>query len=58
MPEAGKGLGGATGILATLICVLGMVALMLGLMLKLAAGSRVVAVRDPRLGESLAFENF
>ncbi|PHQ33389.1 hypothetical protein [Rhodopirellula bahusiensis] len=58
MPEAGMGLGGATGIIATLICVIGMIALMLGLMLKLAAGTRVVAVRDPRLGESLAFENF
>ncbi|EMI27131.1 MULTISPECIES: hypothetical protein [Rhodopirellula] len=58
MPEAGMGLGGATGIIATLVCVIGMVALMLGLMLKLAAGTRVVAVRDPRLGESLAFENF
>ena len=57
MPEAGVGLGGGTGVLASLLCVLGMLALMLGLMLRVAAQGRVVPVRDPRLGESLAFEN-
>lgn len=57
MPEAGAGLGGALGVLASVLSVIGMLALMLGLMLKVAEQGRVVPVRDPRLGESLAFEN-
>lgn len=57
MPEAGQGIGGATGLLATLLCWLGMVALMVGLILRVADGTKLVPVRDPRLRESLAFEN-
>lgn len=57
MPEAGAGLGGVAGVAASLLCVFGMVALMIGLVLRVAGGLRVVPVRDPRLGESLAFEN-
>ncbi len=57
MPEAGHGFGGAVGIVSSLLCLLGMVALMVGLMLRVAGGAKVVPVRDPRLGESLAFEN-
>lgn len=58
MPEAGSGAGGFVGIIASLLAVVGMIALMLGLILVLAGSSKLVAVRDPRLGESLAFENF
>jgi hypothetical protein len=59
MPEAGPevGLGGAGGVASSVLCGLGMLALMLGLMLTVAGQTTVVAVRDPRLGESLAFEN-
>ncbi|QDV62852.1 hypothetical protein [Crateriforma conspicua] len=62
IPEAdhaheGLGVGGAVGVLASLVCVLGMVMLMVGLMLKVAGNTRLIAVRDPRLQESLAFHN-
>jgi hypothetical protein len=65
MPEAHVGLaggatpslGGVAGIAASLLCAGGMVVLMLGLILRLAQQTRIVAVRDPRLGESIAFEN-
>ncbi len=57
MPEAGAGFGGLMGIVACLLCVIGMVALMVGLILRVAGGLRVLPVRDPRLDESLAFEN-
>jgi len=57
MPEASFGTGGAVGVAASLLCVLGMAALLIGLMLKLAGGARMMAVRDPRLVESLSFEN-
>jgi hypothetical protein len=50
-------MGGAVGIAASLLCVIGMTALLLGLILRVAGGTRVVAVRDPRLAESIAFEN-
>ena len=49
--------GGATGVLATILSVVGMTALVLGLVLRLAGGNRLVPVRDPRLRESIAFEN-
>jgi len=49
--------GGFLGVLATLLCVVGMVALVLGLVLKVAGGTRLIPVRDPRLAESIAFEN-
>ncbi|MEM6777584.1 MAG: hypothetical protein AAF670_07990 [Planctomycetota bacterium] len=58
MPEAEMGFGGFAGIASSVLCLLGMVVLMLGLMLKVAQGVKLIPVRDPRLGESLAFENF
>ena len=65
MPEARVALpgadpatiGGLPGVLASLLCDGGMVALVLGLTLKVAEQTKVVAVRDPRLGQSIAFEN-
>lgn len=65
MPEARVALpdaepatmGGVPGILATLLCLFGMAALMLGLVLRVAGQTRVVAAQDPRLAESIAFEN-
>jgi hypothetical protein len=62
MPESRVGheaatTGGPVGVVASLLCVVGMVALMLGLIVKLAEQYGVVAVRDPRLAESIAFEN-
>jgi len=65
MPEARVALpgaehatmGGLQGILASLLCVAGMVALTIGLVLRVAEQTKVVAVRDPRLGDSIAFEN-
>lgn len=57
MPEAGVGAGGIIGIVSTLLCAVGMIALMLGLVLIVAGSSKLMPVRDPRLGESLAFEN-
>ena len=50
-------MGGVFGILSSLLCAGGMVALMLGLVLRGAEETKVVAVRDPRIGESIAFEN-
>lgn len=49
--------GGPIGIIASLACVIGMSALVLGLFLKVAGGNRLVPVRDPRLQESISFEN-
>jgi hypothetical protein len=64
MPEAHSGTpgalanaGGPIGILACAVTVLGMVTLMSGLVLRVASGTHVVPVRDPRLRESIAFEN-
>jgi hypothetical protein len=65
MPEAREAVpgaaaataGGLFGVLASLLCVGGMVALLLGLILRVAEQTKVVAVRDPRLRESIAFEN-
>jgi hypothetical protein len=61
MPEAGAGAvgddGWVIGVLASLLCVGGMLALMAGLSLRVAEQTKVVPVRDPRLGESIAFEN-
>ena len=63
MPEAHGGMpgdhataGGFLGVIASVLCVLGMVGLMLGLLLRLADQTRVAAVRDPRFRESMAFE--
>jgi hypothetical protein len=55
MPEAEQGMGGVTGILASLLCAAGMSALMLGLVLSKAGQTGVVPARDPRLLESLQF---
>lgn len=49
--------GGALGVIASLLCVAGMCALVLGLVLRVAGGNRLVPVRDPRLRESIIFEN-
>ncbi|MCA9138856.1 MAG: quinol:cytochrome C oxidoreductase [Planctomycetales bacterium] len=49
--------GGAIGIAASLLCVIGMSTLVLGLVLRVAGGNRLVPVRDPRLRESIIFEN-
>ncbi len=57
MPEAEQGMGGIIGILASLLCVLGMVGLMGGLVLMKARQTGVVPARDPRLLESLQFHN-
>ncbi len=55
MPEAGRGAGGVMGIIASLLCVGGMVSLMVGLVLYKANQTGVIAARDPRLMESLQF---
>lgn len=43
--------------LAALLCVIGVGGLWLAGLVKIAAGHRLVPVRDPRLHEALAFEN-
>ena len=45
------------GVLASVLCAAGMLALMLGLWLRVASGTKIVPVRDPRLADSIAFEN-
>ncbi|MGB7345867.1 MAG: hypothetical protein WBD20_16745 [Pirellulaceae bacterium] len=65
MPEAYSGIhgdayataGGVMGVLSSFLCVVGMAALLLGVIFKLATGTKVAAVRDPRFRESMAFEN-
>ncbi|TWT80971.1 hypothetical protein CA13_24180 [Planctomycetes bacterium CA13] len=64
MPEVYEGsggtlaaVGGGIGIVASILCAVGMAALMIGLILRIAGQTRVAASRDPRFGESLAFEN-
>ncbi len=59
MPEVGPSLGGAGGVLATLLLTSGMIGLYAGGILWYTRVNqvRVLAVRDPRLPESLAFEN-
>ena len=47
----------ALGSLSAVLCALGMLTLMIGLALRVAGGTKLVAVRDPRLAESMAFEN-
>lgn len=58
MPEANAGAGGTMGVLSSVLTVLGMVCLMLGMIVMVGARTRLIPVRDPRLRESLAFENF
>ncbi|NND99857.1 MAG: hypothetical protein HKN47_21255 [Pirellulaceae bacterium] len=65
MPEAYSGVpgddyataGGVPGVLSSLLCVVGMAALMVGIILRVASQNKLVPVRDPRFRESLAFEN-
>ncbi len=57
MPEASAGAGGAMGVVASLLTVVGMVCLMLGMVVIVGTRTRLIPVRDPRLRESLAFEN-
>ena len=58
MPEAKAGnAGGVIGVCSSVLCVAGMVSLLTGLVMGLAQQNKVVAVGDPRLGESIAFEN-
>jgi hypothetical protein len=49
--------GGALGVLCSILCVVGMATLMIGLILRVAGQTKIVAVRDPRLAESISFEN-
>lgn len=56
-PEIGPRIG-IMRIVALLLCVFGMVALLGGLIIKLGEKTKVIAVRDPRLAESIGFENF
>ncbi len=48
---------GAIGISASLLCVVGMFLFMIGMVLRIARQNAVIAVHDPRLQESIAFEN-
>jgi len=59
MPEAESSTGGVMGIVISLLLMAGMIGLYLGglLWFTRANNIRVIAVRDPRLPESLAFEN-
>ena len=66
MPEAYEGIPGSEhataghliGVISSVLCVVGMAGLMIGLVLKVATQTKIAAVRDPRFGESIAFENF
>jgi hypothetical protein len=59
MPEAGMQFGGVTGVLTSLLITVGMVSLYIGGILWFVRFNqvKVLPVRDPRLPESLAFEN-
>ena len=50
-------MGGVFGVVSSMLCAGGMLALLTGLMLRVAQQTKVVAVQDPRLRESIAFEN-
>jgi hypothetical protein len=45
------------GVIASVLCVVGMMGLMVGLILRVAEQTKIIAVRDPRFAESVAFEN-
>jgi hypothetical protein len=49
--------GGVVGIAASVVCAVGMVTFLTGMVLQLAQQTKIIAVRDPRLQESIAFEN-
>ena len=55
MPKLGD--GGPTFGFVDLFCVLGMGALYLGILIRIAGDRGLIPARDPRLDESLAFEN-
>ena len=58
MPSVEEGnAGGTMGVATSVMCVVGMAGMLSGLCLILAQQNKVVAVHDPRLGESIAFEN-
>lgn len=60
LPAAGQThptMGGAVGVLASVLCVGGMLTLLTGLGLRVAQQTKVAAVHDPRFRESIAFEN-
>jgi hypothetical protein len=59
MPEAQASLGGVVGIATSLLLMFGMIGLYAGgvLWFTRANNVKVIAVRDPRLPESLVFEN-
>jgi len=59
MPEAESATGGVMGVLTSLLLTVGMIGLFLGGVLWFAQANnvKVIPVRDPRLPESLAFEN-
>jgi hypothetical protein len=64
MPESHAGVpgafadpGGLVGVLASVICVLGMVGILAGLVLRVAQETRIAASSDPRFRESVVFEN-
>jgi len=59
MPEAESSMGGAIGIVTSLLLTAGMIGLYFGGVLWFARSNnlKMLAVRDPRLPESLAFEN-
>ncbi len=60
MPTAEMSAGGVMGVLTSVLMTLGMIGLYLGGVLWFTRANqvRVIAVRDPRLPESLAFETF
>lgn len=59
MPEAESAAGGLMGVVTSLLLTIGMIGLYTGGVLWFARANnvKVIAVRDPRLPESLAFEN-
>ena len=50
-------MGGLIGVIASVLCVGGMLRLLTDVVLRVAQQTHVVAVRDPRFRESIAFEN-
>ncbi|MDB4678780.1 hypothetical protein OAE79_00450 [Rhodopirellula sp.] len=48
---------GVKGVLASILSVTGMFAFMIGVTLSIAKRNRIIAFQDPRIRESIAFEN-
>ncbi|MEZ6090759.1 MAG: hypothetical protein R3C05_22605 [Pirellulaceae bacterium] len=61
MPEAGHEnylvFGGVMGLVSSVLCLLGMFGLYVGVMLRVASGIPLIAVKDPRLPQALHFQN-